>query len=132
LAPVYIEEPVIEPVNEPDPPEASDIDARFGEFWSAYPNKVEARGARAVFERLVSRGDATPDELVGGTRGYAALVRGREPRFIKTPTSWLAKGCWADSPPPDAPACATAMPLTFAGPDDLWATVARSKGPAGP
>ena len=131
-ASAYIEEPVIEPVNEPNAPEARDTGDRFAEFWSAYPNKVEERGAKAIFLRLVRRRDATPDELVSGARRYAALVRGRDRQFVKSPASWLSKGCWADDAPPvvESAVGSAALPAAFEGPADVWASVTTHKGPA--
>lgn len=132
LAPPYIEEPVTEPVSEPDAPKARDIEVRFVEFWLAFPNKIEERGARAVFGRLIRSGEATADALIEGAKRYATSVRGQDSRFVKSPTSWLAKGCWADglpaasSPTGDGQAIAA----TFEGPSDVWEAVAASKGDA--
>lgn len=130
LAPPYIEEPVIESVNEPDLRDARDIETRFAEFWSAYPNKVEERGARAVFLRLISRGDASADVLIDGAKSYAATVRDRSQQFIKSPTNWLDKGCWADGSPSSVGPGASGerSVVTFAGPADVWDAVAGVKG----
>lgn len=131
LAPPYIEEPVIEPVNEPDAPEASAIETSFAAFWSAYPNQIEQRGAQAIFARLVRRREATPEALVRGARRYAALVQNRAPQFIKSPANWLTGGCWADSSkaPSTAKAGGERPAVTFAGPHDVWMAIAGRKGP---
>ncbi|WP_425998109.1 helix-turn-helix domain-containing protein [Caulobacter sp. DWR1-3-2b1] len=129
LAPAYMDEPVIEPVNEPDAPEPLDIEVSFAAFWSAYPNKVEERGARAVFMRLVRRDDATPEALVGGARRYAQLVRGGAPQYIKSPTSWLEKGCWTDGATSSSTTTPERSVAAFEGPADVWTTVAGAKGP---
>lgn len=131
LALPYIEEPVIEPVNEPDAPEARDAGTRFDEFWAAYPSKVEERGARAVFLRLIRRGDASADVLIEGAIRYAAMVRDRSPQFIKSPTNWLQKGCWADGAPSSAQPAASVerSVVAFDGPTDVWDAVASVKGP---
>lgn len=132
LAPPYIEEPVIEPVSEPATPKARDIDVGFVEFWSAFPNKIEERGARATFARLIRNREATADTLIEGAKRYAASMRGQDLRFVKSPTSWLTKGCWADGLPaataPVGESQATAA--TFEGPADVWEAVAASKGDA--
>ena len=39
---------------------------------------------------------ATSDELLAGRMRYAAAMAGNELRYIKHPTTWLSKGCWAD------------------------------------
>ena len=76
----------------------------FNQFWSAYPRKVSKKAAERLFERIVSKREATAAELLAGAECYARLCRadGREPRFIKHPTTWLNGGCWSDeteSPP---------------------------------
>lgn len=131
LAPAYMEEPEVEPVSEPSARGALDVEGCFADFWAVYPNKVEERGARAVVRRLLVCGEVTPEELVGGARGYAALVRGREPRFIKGPLSWLSGGCWADCATPPKSADSGGSPLAaFNGPAHIWASVSDAKGPA--
>lgn len=130
LARPYMEEPVIEPVNEPTPRAARQVDDRFDAFWAAYPNKVEKQGAQALYRRLVRRGEARPDELVAGAQRYAALVRDRAQRFVKSPTSWLTKGCWADGAPSAASVVASPPQPSFEGPADVWSSVATRKGPA--
>lgn len=98
---------------------------RFVEFWSAYPTKVEERGARAVFLRLIRRGDASADVLIDGAKGYAAKILDRPPQFIKSPTNWLDKGCWADGSASSARPVADPRPVVaFDGPADVWDAVA--------
>jgi hypothetical protein len=131
LAPAYIEEPVIEPVNEPNAPEPLAIETSFAAFWSAYPNQIEQRGAQAIFARLIRRREATPEALVSGARRYAALVRDRAPQFIKSPANWLTGGCWADGcEARGAAKVGGERPaVTFAGPEDVWLAIASRKGP---
>ncbi|NQE63655.1 helix-turn-helix domain-containing protein [Caulobacter sp. RHG1] len=127
MASAYIEEPVIEPVSEPNAPQAGTSEDHFAEFWSAYPNKVEQRGAKVAFMRLVRCGDATPDELIRGARGYAQRVQDRPRRFTKSPTSWLLKGCWADEAAPPPSAQLPAGSQAFEGPSEIWAGAIRTK-----
>ncbi|WP_419320575.1 helix-turn-helix domain-containing protein [Caulobacter sp. ErkDOM-E] len=131
LALAYIEEPVTEPVNEPDAPKATNDETRFAEFWSAYPRKVEERGARTIFLNLIRRGDASVDALIEGVKRYAVAVRGCSPQFIKSPTNWLNRGCWADGAPSSAQAVASGeRPIVaFRGPADVWDAIASAKGP---
>jgi len=131
LASAYMDEPGIEPVSEPTLGQKLDVEDPFEVFWSAYPNKVEERGARRLFASLVRRGEVTADQLLAGARAYAGRVDGRSLTFIKSPMSWLANGCWADignEPRPDA--LSEAAPLVFAGPLDVWSTVTKAKGTA--
>lgn len=111
-------------------PSGSDLEKAFNEFWSAYPHKVEERGARAIFCRLIRKGEATVSDLVSGARAYAAAVTGRELKHVKYPTTWLTKGCWTDAI--DETAVATtkviAAPPAFAGPYDVWLSIAARKG----
>jgi hypothetical protein len=39
---------------------------------------------------------ATPQELLAGVIRYAAVMTGKDPRYVKHPTTWLNKGCWTD------------------------------------
>lgn len=132
LTPPYIEEPIIEPVIEPDARETADVETGFSEFWSAYPSKIEERGARIAFRRLVQRGEASIDVLIEGAKRYAVLVLGRGARYIKSPINWLRGGCWADGRPASgSPATRpSAEAANFEGPADIWRAVAERKGVA--
>lgn len=133
LAPRYIEEPVIEPVKEPNAREPQRRADGFEEFWAAFPSKIEERGARSAFQKLIRDGEASAETLVAGAKRYAASVRGQNPKFIKSPTSWLAKGCWADGQPSNNQLTSPALLVPaaeFAGPTDVWEAVATTKGVA--
>lgn len=132
LAAPYKDEPVNEPVIEPSVPSAREV-LGFDEFWAAYPNKVEERGARAIFGKLIRQGDATAVELVEGAKLYARHVAGRDPKLVKHPTTWLTKGCWTDDLPSPAPITQsrTGAPApTFDGPVEVWDAIASRKGSA--
>ncbi len=68
------------------------------ERWAAYPRKVGKETARPVFERLISSGKVSPDELLAGARRYAAERVGQGPKYTKHPKTWLNGGHWADEP----------------------------------
>jgi hypothetical protein len=68
----------------------------FEDWWRAYPRKVEPKGARLAYARVVKKGEATLAELLAGAMAYAAECVGKEARFVKHPTTWLNNGCWAD------------------------------------
>lgn len=104
-----------------------DVEDPFEAFWAVYPNKVEERGARRQFSRLVRSGEVSSGRLIAGAGAYARLVQGRSKAFIKSPTSWLAKGCWADVVSEAQPEAAEVIPV-FEGPGDVWETVASAKG----
>jgi hypothetical protein len=53
--------------------------------------------ARAIIEGRRRDGlKATPQELLAGVIRYAAVMTGKDPRYVKHPTTWLNKGCWTD------------------------------------
>jgi hypothetical protein len=83
---------------------AFDLDAWFErEWWPQYPpeRRVEKADAKKRIKQIIEgrRGDglkATPDELLAGVLRYAAAMMGKDPQYIKHPTTWLNKGCWTD------------------------------------
>lgn len=76
---------------------AARVDARFDEFWSAYPLKKGKDGARRVWDRVIKRED--PDAIIAGAASYADQVRNIEDRSkIKYPQGWLNDGRWKDEP----------------------------------
>ena len=56
-------------------------DAAFDRFWAVFPRKVGKGAARPVFERILSRGQATADELIAGAERYAAATTGKDFEF---------------------------------------------------
>src|SRR5262249_20328751 len=57
----------------------------------------KSRGrARELYRRIRRSGKAAREQLLDGARQYAREVIGKEPRFIKHPTTWLNGECWAD------------------------------------
>ncbi len=100
------EEPFEEPFDEQSSRSTSvstldeqESDECFDEFWSHYPRKVEKKGARVIFDRILKKGEATPDQLLAGVRAYSRVCNSRDPKYIKHPTTWLNNGCWADESP---------------------------------
>jgi hypothetical protein len=82
-----------------------DFDAWFEqEWWRQYPRKVEKIEAKKLTRAIIEgrRRDglkATPQELLAGVIRYAAVMTGKDPRYVKHPTTWLNKGCWTDEHP---------------------------------
>ena len=82
--------------------EPFDFEAWFEQqWWPQYPLKVEKIAAKKLIRTIIEgrRRDglkATTEELLAGVMRYAAAMTGKERRYIKHPTSWLNKGCWAD------------------------------------
>jgi len=73
-------------------------DAAFDRFWSVFPRKVGKGAARSVFQRVVSKAQATADELTAGAERYAAATAGKDPEFIAHPKTWLNAERWTDEP----------------------------------
>lgn len=83
------------PANAPAP--RTEYTPEFEEFWQAWaPTKrrVEKKGASKAYERALK--SATHNQLLEGAERYVSETRGREPRFIKHPITWLNRGCWED------------------------------------
>jgi hypothetical protein len=68
----------------------------FEVFWSAYPRKVEKRGAGKAWDALLKLKGAerpTPAELIAAATHYAAYCRAKktEAEFMKLPATFLSK-----------------------------------------
>ena len=74
---------------------AGPTDADFEAWWSAYPRKVEKVAARKAFERAWNLVEQ-PDKLATLIEAATAYAVRTDPGFVKHPTTWLNKGCWAD------------------------------------
>lgn len=75
------------------------------DFWQAYPKRVDRKEAKRIYDRIVRKAEATPAQLLAGAQRYAEECRAarKERQYIKSPVTWLNKGCWEDEPaPPEA------------------------------
>lgn len=91
-------DPLIPDPLTPNPRRArEEVDAKFNEFWEAYPKHVAKAAARRRWDTLIQNG-ADPDEIIAGARAYAEQVRGTDPQFVKQPDGWLLAGRWEDEP----------------------------------
>jgi hypothetical protein len=96
----------------PAPPTRAEIDARFADFWKAYPRKEGKELAREAFTKLCegkhrSKRRATPEQLIEAARLYAIEKQGVDRQYVKTPSAWLNELRWMDDkyqrePDPDA------------------------------
>lgn len=86
-----------------------DLDARFDEFWTAYPRKIQKQDALKAW-REVRRKLVEPDRIITGAARYARLQAGADPKFVKHPASWLRAGGFDDEPEPSRIAPRTALP----------------------
>lgn len=69
----------------------------FPEFWTLYPKKCEKIYAQRCYDAAIKNG-ATHEEILEGVKNYAKHCKSEntERQFIKNPSTWLNKGCWAD------------------------------------
>jgi hypothetical protein len=80
-----------------------EADARFVEFYDAYPRHVARKAAEKAWRKVIRDG-ADPDEVIKAARRYAESRAGADSRFTKHPATWLNGGCWTDEPdPPPSP-----------------------------
>jgi hypothetical protein len=111
-----------------------DFETWFEQWWAQYPRRVEKAAAKKMAKAIIEgrRRDglkATPVELMAGVMRYAAAVTGKDPQYIKNPTTWLSRGCWTDEHPERAErhASASAQAVWRAGEE----MVARNRRAAG-
>jgi hypothetical protein len=81
-----------------------DFETWFEQWWAQYPRRVEKAAAKKTAKAIIDgrRSDglkATPVELMAGVMRYAAAVTGKDPQYVKKPTTWLGRGCWTDEHP---------------------------------
>jgi hypothetical protein len=81
-------------------PRTSAIDESFDIWWQQYPKKVEKAAAQKAYHRIVSKGEASSEELLSGVMKYAAVQTGKDAKYIKYPAGWLNGGRWTDEPDP--------------------------------
>jgi hypothetical protein len=96
-----------EPMFPDDPPPAkakaprtSAIDEAFEIWWQQYPKKKAKKEARKAYGRIVSKGEASSEELLTGVMRYAAAQTGKDARYVKGPEGWLNGARWTDEPDP--------------------------------
>jgi hypothetical protein len=87
-----------------DTPQAQDQQQRrtdrFGDFYTAYPRKVDRGAAERAWKNKIIRGRVDPDVVIAGARRYAEDPN-RDPAFTKHPSTWLNAEAWLNEPEPD-------------------------------
>lgn len=75
-----------------------EIIEKFSDWWVEYPKKVSKADAEKVFEKILTDGRASFDELMDGVKRYSHHCRTEnvENQYIKHPSTWLNQGCWTD------------------------------------
>lgn len=79
-----------------------DIDEAFEAWWRIYPRRVAKTAARKAYTRIITKGEASHEDLAAGAARFADAVAGSEARFIAHPATWLNAGRWLDEPDPAA------------------------------
>lgn len=102
---------------ESDEPPKSTNDARFAEFWKAYPRHVGKPDALRALGRALKRTDL--ETILAGARRYAADPN-REDAYTAHPATWLNREGWADDPLP--PRNGRVVPAPASPPAD-WMSV---------
>ena len=104
-----------------------DWPADYGDlFWQAYPRKEEKIAAMKKLATLRKSGIVTFADLMAGLKRYCSVDR--EPQFIKQPTVWLNKGCWADETQTGARNGERSGNTRPSGHDAIFAAFARKAG----
>jgi len=68
----------------------------FDLFWNSCPRKVGKKKAKAEYERIVKKGEATEEQLIEGMKNYAEMVKGKDQSYVVHPLTWLNQGRWDD------------------------------------
>ena len=77
-----------------------EIDEAFEAWWRIYPRRVAKTAARKAYARIITKGEASHEDLAAGAARFADAVAGSEARFIAHPATWLNAGRWLDEPDP--------------------------------
>jgi hypothetical protein len=72
------------------------IPAGFDEFWAAYPRHIDRRDAEAAWTKATKI--HPPAQIIAAAQRYATGLRGKDPKFVKYPATWLNKGGYLDEP----------------------------------
>jgi hypothetical protein len=70
------------------------VSESFNEFYSNYPKKVGKLAAMKAYEKALKLVDATT--LLHAAIQYSQATRGKDPKFIPHPATWLNQGRWDD------------------------------------
>jgi hypothetical protein len=76
----------------------SEIDAAFERFYRQYPKHVAKAAALKAYRTVVTKGLATPEELLVAALRYGEERSGQDSKYTKHAATWLHAGCWDDEP----------------------------------
>jgi hypothetical protein len=72
--------------------------ARFAEFYDAYPRKIGRKAAEKKFRTAVKTVD--PQVIIDAAHRFATAQARADPKFIPHPATWLNQGRWDDEDEP--------------------------------
>lgn len=75
-------------------PKQRKMDAEFEAWWLLYPRRVAKGQARKAYFK--ARDGTEAIVLAEGAKRYSAAMSGKDPDFIKHPSTWLNGECWSD------------------------------------
>jgi hypothetical protein len=107
--------------------EPKDINARFEQFYSAYPRK-EARGrAEKAFRAIMKSKDApTVEQLIAGIERYKQTDTFKA-GYVKMPATWLNDKSWLDQPIDKHASTPLDQPVKIDDGTEGWWTVYKGK-----
>jgi hypothetical protein len=73
----------------------ADYSQDFEKFWAICPNKKSKGAAVKSFAAAMKKVESV-DVLLNGMAQYAKIAAGKEPKYIKHPSTWLNQECWND------------------------------------
>lgn len=93
------------------PSKSSSDSAEFETFWAEYPRKVGKIAAQKAFTKALNV--APLDQITQALAVLRQDMRGKDPRFIPHPATWLNEGRWDDEPPQAQPTAGTPWSKEF-------------------
>lgn len=70
----------------------------FDAFWAACPRKIGKGGAQRSYAKALTQASAA--DLLAAMQCHAERVRGKDPKYIPHPATWLNQQRWLDEPDP--------------------------------
>jgi len=73
----------------------------FRIWYAAFPRHKDPHKAEARLNAIRKAGKISWPVLMAATERYAAECQGKDPQYVKHPTTWLNAGSWANEPDRD-------------------------------
>ena len=70
--------------------------SNFEVFWKEVPKKVSKAQSKKIYEKLIKDKVITESELTDKMKEYAEYVKGKDPKYILHPSTWLNQRRWED------------------------------------